>query len=308
MCRLSILVPWWNEPSAFEDTLVSILQNCPNDSEILVVHAQRYDDPYGLRSEVRFVQCAADSELDLINTGFYRAEGDIVHVIRCGMLATPKWTESAVDQFDAEFVGAVAPLILSEHSTTAESGWNLTRNGRRERRSAGARSTSCTSPSLDAGFFRRQPVLDLGGFNTDIAAPELELGLALAHLGLDCLADDHSELQTVDDKTRDDETVDEVELARSLELLYWRDRANASSLPSKLSHLASLASDALRGKWASLRGRLDGWRHRDRESYRTRIDEVLQRIEDRAYVLAFPSSAADSGVDNSGVDNQRWAA
>jgi hypothetical protein len=290
---------------SFEDTLVSILENRPSHSEVVVVHAQRYDDPYGLRNEVRFVQCAADSELELINTGFHRAEGDIVHVLRCGIQVTARWSDSAVEQFESEFVGAVAPVILSSESSDSDlglSGWDLTSTGRRKRRREGSRSTTCTAPPLDAGFFRRQPVLDLGGFDLDIqCVADLELGLALAQLGLDCLADDHCKVvQKVFQAASDEADLDEFELAKSLEILHHRNTDGSSRWFSKVVRGASLASDLLRGRWARLRGRISGWRHHERherETYRARIDEVLGRMEERANVLPFCDETDEESAD-----------
>lgn len=315
MCRLSILIPWWNEASSFEDTLVSVLENRPGDSEILVVHPERYDDPYGLRDEVRFIQCSASSELELINTGFHRAEGDIVHLVRCGVLATPKWTDSAVEHFESDFVGAVAPLIAGDGTESTASGWNLTRQGRRQRRREGSQTNTCSSPALDAGFFRRQPILDLGGFDLDIGhVPELELGLALAQLGFDCFADDHSVLvrsrlvrsRLVRERSSQAEELDDsFGLAESLAVLHWRNQGQSASWLAAVTHCASLASDLLRGRVATFRGRISGWRNHDRESYRARIGQVVQRMEERAQVLSFPTNDYDSFEEQ--VDQRRAA-
>ena len=56
MQRLSIIVPLMGDLKRFEDTLVSVLENQPEQSEVVVVLNGPYDDPYDLRSEVKFVE------------------------------------------------------------------------------------------------------------------------------------------------------------------------------------------------------------------------------------------------------------
>jgi hypothetical protein len=282
VCRLSILVPWWNEARSFEDTLVSILENRPQNAEILVIHSHRYDDPYDLRREVRFVQCAAESELELINTGIYRAAGDIVHVIRCGLLATRHWTDSVVTQFEPPSVAAVAPTIVAADGTRM-SGWRLSRSGKLCRLTSNGTTDSsspCTAPSMDAGFYRRQPVLDLGGFNLGMAGvAELDLGLALADLDLQCVTNNDSELITSVEPTC---FVDASQIAKALEILYWRTRKKPTQLGVDLSHLLTVAGELMRGRFSTFFGRVRGWRKGEHQSYRDRITDVRERMRDRA--------------------------
>ncbi len=70
MPRLSIVIPVVGDPRHLDDTLVSVLQNRPDDCEILVVHNRPYDDPYELSDEVRFVEARRGSRLvDCLNVG-----------------------------------------------------------------------------------------------------------------------------------------------------------------------------------------------------------------------------------------------
>ncbi len=43
--RLSIIVPYCRDEAAFETTLVSVLENRPNQCEVLVPHDGSYQDP-----------------------------------------------------------------------------------------------------------------------------------------------------------------------------------------------------------------------------------------------------------------------
>ena len=55
MFSLSIIVPFTGQTESFETTLASVLQNRPARAEVIVAHAGRYDDPWGLKDEVQFV-------------------------------------------------------------------------------------------------------------------------------------------------------------------------------------------------------------------------------------------------------------
>lgn len=268
--------------------MVSVLENRPADAEIVVVHSQRYDDPYQLRSEVQFVQCAAQSELELMNTGFHRAQGEIVHLVRCGLLATPDWTDAAAAMFASPSVATVVPEVAESDGVTT--GWRLSRHGKR----LPGTKTHCFAPTLDAGFYRRQVVLDLDGFDLDMpTAPELGLGLACKQLGFECRVATDSRLDrnpqyaaAVEQKT----LTSERQLAYELELLYQRGLTMPATLASRVVHALSFSGDLLRGRWATLRGRCSGWRNHDRDVFADRIEAIALKQEEREQILAFPEA------------------
>ena len=68
--RLSIVIPCLGGAADFDGTLVSVLQNRPADCEVLVLHTEPYDDPYGLRNEVRFME-SRGSLVDLLNVAVH---------------------------------------------------------------------------------------------------------------------------------------------------------------------------------------------------------------------------------------------
>ncbi|HIM29807.1 MAG TPA: glycosyltransferase family 2 protein [Planctomycetes bacterium] len=308
MCRLSILVPWWNEARSFEDTLVSILEHRPQNAEILVVHPHRYGDPYELRNEVRFIQCAAKSELELINTGFYRAAGDVVHVVRCGLLATRDWTDHAAAQFERPEVAAVAVTIVGIDGVR-RSGWQFTRGGKLHRLTSTATdriASRCTAPCIDASFFRRQSVLDLGGFNPEIACfPELDLGIALSHLQLQCMTDQDGELRVSVEPAC---LTDSSQISEALEVLYWQTRRDRSALRIGLSHLMTVAGELVLGQFAAVIGRLRGWRKVDHDVYWDRIADAQERMRDRGDPQDQAVESDPSLLDSDLADQSRRAA
>ena len=60
--RLSIVIPA-ADASALEDTLVSVLENRPADSEIIAALTVPYADPWNISEEVRFVQAPVGTSL-----------------------------------------------------------------------------------------------------------------------------------------------------------------------------------------------------------------------------------------------------
>ena len=54
--RLSIVIPAPGDESTLEETLVSVLENRPENSEIVVVLGFGYHDPWNVCEEVRFIQ------------------------------------------------------------------------------------------------------------------------------------------------------------------------------------------------------------------------------------------------------------
>ena len=107
--RLSIVIPAPGDEATLEETLVSVLENRPEDSEIVLGFG--YHDPWSVGEEVRFIQAPIGSNrVACINLGLAASTGRIVHVLAAGWRATPFWTDVAVEHFNNEQVAAVVPL------------------------------------------------------------------------------------------------------------------------------------------------------------------------------------------------------
>lgn len=166
MPRLSVLIPCIGENGEFENTLASVLQNRPDDCEVLVVHRQAYRDPYGLQGEVCFLHVPeARSVVALLNAGFEAARSATVHVLQCGLEVEEGWSEAALACFDEENVASVAPVIVDAQtrSTVYSAGLGYSRWGRPLAGSSGKRlsantrlSSNIIGPTLCAGFYRRR--------------------------------------------------------------------------------------------------------------------------------------------------------
>ena len=189
--RLSILIPWLGQPQQFEGTLVSVLENRPADCEVVLAHVAPYDDPYALGDEVRLIHAPDQTTLSgLINAALPQLNGEIIHLLGCGVEVSEHWTEPALAHFHDPEVAAVAPLVRDADGFQA--GVLLTADGRRRVAIAtsldevAALEAELSGPSLDAAFYHRDVLTALGGFDEQLgdSYADLDLGLAIADLGL----------------------------------------------------------------------------------------------------------------------------
>jgi hypothetical protein len=194
--RLAIIIPLCGDAESFEDTLVSVLQNRPGDSEILVVTSGRYDDPYDLADELTFVAAPVGAGLvEQINQGFQTCRSEVVHVIQCGLEAPEGWNDAALARFAEPGLGAVAPLIVDRREERIISaGVRSGAAGCRREVLAGAANAprnlahaDCIGPSLLAGFWRKSAWERAGGFDAYMDdAADLDFALTLRKLGYTC--------------------------------------------------------------------------------------------------------------------------
>ncbi|NNE00020.1 MAG: glycosyltransferase family 2 protein [Pirellulaceae bacterium] len=200
--RISIVVPIGSDLAAFESTLISVLENRPTGSEILVVHDGQYDDPYQLSDEVRFVIAKSAGVVDLIAAAASSARGRFVHVLAPGFQAVEEWTEKALQKFEHQDVGVIAPVIRSgvrRHVVAA--GWHDTSSRLCQRITTPdsqlnrKQSASIQGAYLQASFWRRDLLRSLSaayqGSQSTLDEASYAYGLLAQQAGWRCvLADD----------------------------------------------------------------------------------------------------------------------
>ena len=262
MPRLSILIPCLGGSAEFDGTLVSVLQNRPPKSEVIVVHTAAYDDPFELAGEVHFVHCPDESTLvGLINAGIEAASSPIVHVLACGLEATDGWTDAALAHFHDDEVAAVVPAVMNaDGSRLVSAGVRFTAAGNRavlrDQRlllaGSGHLRAAIGGPTLGAGFYARNLLVALGGLSLAAGDQLADVDFALSLRGL--------ELRTVfEPAARIVKTADPLAAApdsaftrgRAAERLFWRHVAEIG-LPLALAlHPLAVLPDP-----ASMLGRL----------------------------------------------------
>lgn len=171
--RLSIVVPLsrcdtGRDLATFENTLISVLEHQPAGSEILVCHDGRYDDPFALSDEVRFVVGDSDRFVPLVAVGVRAARGRFVHILADGLRATNGWTDEALEKFEHFDAAAVTPVIRdSETREILAAGWydgndRLCKPAFHGQTDAGTSRPKLVGAYLQASFWRRDVIRSLG--------------------------------------------------------------------------------------------------------------------------------------------------
>jgi hypothetical protein len=196
--RLSIIVPHISDEASLETTILSVLENRPQGSELLVVHNGDYHDPYELDDdEIRLIEAPDGSELvEQLNIATREAFGNVLHTLLPGCCVEANWTAPAMAWFQDAAVGTVSP------SVTALAGKGSSYAGlaphclprrawcSRIRRGEDAVASMC------GGFYRRQTVQALDGWmpSSQREGAEAEMALAMHILSMRCIAEPESKI------------------------------------------------------------------------------------------------------------------
>jgi hypothetical protein len=254
--RLSIIIPTLGDWQSLEATLVSVLQNRPPRSEVVVVFNRPYDDPYELCDEVRFVAAPPHARMvELLNAGFAAARAEVLHVLLCGATVVDGWTEPALRHFNDAQTAAVAPLVLDAacptQVATAGSVWSP--GGRRGCFASGLSADTVLTtgrhwfgPDIVGGFYRRTSVADVAALDAT-----LPIDLALIDLGMRLVASGRRLVLEVGSRVAIDRgllfSTPLLNHGWHSERLFWRYAAHGSWLQNVAAHLGCVSSELLRG-------------------------------------------------------------
>ena len=188
--QLSLVIPALSTLDALETTLVSVLQNRPQDCEVVVVLNRAYDDPYSLSGEVRFlVVREAQSLAQSLSAAVQACRGMVVHVLAAGVEVDEGWTDAAMEHFIDNRVAAVAPLVLAERDdvTICAAGLGYSCGGRRSVLAEGSDAETLAAKAVDvlgpthfAAFYRRESLLKLAqAFDPAVGDERIDVDTAL---------------------------------------------------------------------------------------------------------------------------------
>jgi hypothetical protein len=200
--RLSVIVPHQGDDKRLETTLVSVLENRPDDCEILVVHDGSYSDPYALGDEIVFVETEAGlSTPELLNEALMAACSPTVHFLVDGLRVTQDWVEEAAHWLESD--SEVAAVAIPIHSgNRARYSFDLFALNDTRRLQTGAVSLNRERDSrigcqLRCGLFRKEILLALGGLHhSSLAAAEYDLSASLKALQCSMLCDYESVVES----------------------------------------------------------------------------------------------------------------
>jgi len=258
--RLSIVIPTPADTAAMEETLVSVLENRPDDCEIVVALGCDYADPWNIRDEVRFVQAPGGSSLvGCVNLGVAASTGEVVHILAAGWRATEGWTDLPLERFEDDDVGAVVPLGVAaeDRDRVVSAGVRSAVGGRRidvaadtrwrKARASAALPTGSAlpqGPALEAGFWRAE-VLELvgDGFTTACGdeAADADMAVTLARSGYGVVVEQHARV-VAPAVVRGGSRTTAFQAGLHAERLFWRSVAGAplGTLPMLAGRLVGL--------------------------------------------------------------------
>jgi GT2 family glycosyltransferase len=253
--KLSIVIPVLGRLHLLEHSLVSVLENRPDDCEVLVVLNAPYDDPYDLAGEVSFVEARRGAGLlESIRAGLEVSQAPIVHLLACGVEVSEGWAATPLRQFKDPQVAAVAPLVLDNfHQDQIVTAGLCYRRGGSVRHVGQGKSlqmlgpwtAEMVGPSLLAGFYRKSALDDAGGLDPSLGASgaAADLALKLKSLGLRIVLDPKAKVYAPSAaRTLDASTFQTALAAERMFLCHVADRQWA---PALAAHLFVAAADIL---------------------------------------------------------------
>ena len=281
MPRLSIIVPALTSGEPLDETLVSILENRPSDSRIVLACDQRYDDPYSLGDEVDFaIVDETRSWTHAANVGLQHTLSEFVHVLLPGINATPGWCETAMNTLAGadDSTVAVIPKVEFGGEIPESCGLGFTRGGRLinlTRRGLAERRVAVHGAFPGSGFYRQDALLRIGGWNEAVhpRLASIDMMVRFCELGKSAVFDDSCSVtanQLTQAMQMQSGDASHFMLARDAEQLYLR-----------CANLGCVRSSAHLGTWLQsvvdaiptgtvfsevagrLIGRFDSWRKKN---------------------------------------------
>jgi GT2 family glycosyltransferase len=267
--RLSIVIPALNSSPRLETTLVSVLENRPRDCEIVVVLTSRYDDPYDLAEEVRFVvDSEATTPAAAIETGLNACRGNVVHLLASGAEVDEGWADAAVEHFLDHRIAAVAPLVLRsrDESLVCSAGLEYGSGGVRKRRACGLpigdlgrASFDVLGPTSVAGFYRRDALLALARpFDPAVTEGliDVDTALQLQAAGYRAVVEPRS---VVFRSAVESAVVSPFAAGRGAERLFWRNAPQRGLVRDLVEHVGTVLGELFaRGSLGEKAGKLLG--------------------------------------------------
>ena len=253
MPSLSIVIPVQGSVDALERSLVSVLENRPADTEIIVVLNISYDDPYQLTDEVRFVAARPGASwAECVSTGLAAARANVIHLLAAGVEVSENWTRQALTHFRDPKVWAVAPVTYDRCQREHLLNQGVPVN---------AASPDAQGPAWWGGFYRRAALDSLGAtwdqhMTPAVAATDLAWRQSIA--GRRCVVEPQAVLLLTADWAAPQWGLRHgYQSARH----FWQRRAAQQHKPSLIGHTLLLVSLALTGvlrpkKWLNLLGML----------------------------------------------------
>jgi len=251
--RLTIVIPAVDSIQSLESTLLSVLENRPNDCEVLVVLNQPYDDPYALEGEVRFVRAESSAgRVACASLGAKESRAAVVHLLASGCEVSDGWAAAAVAHFEDPSVGAVAPVLFDKQDRQSVLAVGVGYGAGGTRRLAKAklqdlekrRGARVLGPAYHAGFYRKSLVdhSDLGlSDEVGDGLADVDHAVALRHAGYRTVVEPSCKIYA-DAEPQVSRTFRQ---ARQAERLFWRNAPAVGWTRAMVCHPWVVAAECL---------------------------------------------------------------
>jgi len=295
--RVSIVVPHLGNDAEFEESLVSVLENRPADSEVWVAHDGHYQDPFDLGDEVRFITNRGNSLPELIGCAAEIVTGRFVHVIAGGVRATVGWIGAALEKFEHEDTAIVAPVARQTASGLITSaGWTSTTSRLAEPLAEGKDELGCGDAAsirgvcLAASFWRRDELRSATrALATDsLSAAQYGWSRLLCRRGWRCLLAEESIVLADPSMLGLTPSMNRGATLRSLESEIEGSSLASSAVSVGIAALSNLLRPSI---WAEVTGEAISLVHRSSVGRSLYIDEILSP-EEAIATLRIPQSLA----------------
>ena len=189
---VTVLIPAYNEEKVIAATVSRILASDYRDLEVLVIDDGSHDrtaavvqETFGAIPNVTLISIPNGGKAKALNLGLERAHGDVIVALDADTQFEPETISRLVRWFVDPETGAVAGNAKVGNRLNMITRWQaleyvVAQN--LERRALAALGTLTVVPGA-VGAWRRQVLLDLGGYPTDTLAEDQDLTIGLQRAG-----------------------------------------------------------------------------------------------------------------------------
>lgn len=293
MSHLSIIIPYFSNTrtEAFEETLLSVLENRPKNAEIIVVSGEEYSDPWDVQNDGVRLLCFPDedSHVRLLNNAVHEGKGRFLHILPPGAIAIDNWTEKPIQRFNDENVAVVIGAAVNrekpEQLISTGISWHC--GGKiklLDNAEPFVAPFAQLAPHVANTFFRKSALDEiqhfLPRFNPQIAY--IDAALLLSELSWKIVQEPKSRVSV----SVDNSDLSDYVWTRHSEQLFWRWLDWGGTGRSIVRHLGLVAAESAYFFFSpkrvqALLGRISGIGHFG--AHRTRIlewQQIQQRIEE----------------------------
>jgi peptidoglycan-N-acetylglucosamine deacetylase len=189
---VSILVPAYNEELVVENTIRSLLASDYSNYEIVVIDDGSQDrtskivaEKFANEERVRLFTVANAGKASALNTGLRHARGEIVVALDADTLFTPQTVKALARRFYDQSLGAIAGNAKVGNRINLITRWQALEyisSQNMDRRAFASLNCITVVPGA-VGAWRKDLVLDVGGFPSDTLAEDQDLTLRIRRLG-----------------------------------------------------------------------------------------------------------------------------